>query len=115
MDAEVQVHYLFISGIFDENVLIVWYNTFYSSNAIFLLVACIFVVERGFGGVASFGQHTQVKFLLESIRHIVSENCQDEFPNVMRYIKLLHSLCPPGRAEISYINSILKIKQSVSW
>nr|XP_039255296.1 uncharacterized protein LOC120332166 isoform X1 [Styela clava] len=77
-----------------------------------LIQACIFIVEREFAGISSFSHRTQVKFLLESIRHIIGDNCQEEFIHIMQYLKLLHSLCSDVGCEEEYVNSILRIKQS---
>lgn len=77
-----------------------------------LIQACICIADQEFSGVASFGQHTQVKFLLESIRHIVSENCQGEFIHITRYLKLLHTLCPDVGSVEEYLSSVSKINRS---
>lgn len=77
-----------------------------------LIQACIFIVEQDFLGVSSFSHRTQVKFLLESIRHIIADNCQEEFIHIMQYLKLLHALCIDVGCEEEYVNSVLRIKQS---
>lgn len=76
-----------------------------------LIQSCVIIAEQEFSGVMSFKRQTQVKFLLESIHHIVVDNCQKEYIHIVRYLEMVNTLCSDDCCQNEFLRLILKIKQ----